>query len=115
MLEPRPEMRTPTRAFSAMVVRGPGRAGAPALLGPGDGAALLALGDSPDREDNLTGCGQFGGDALGILRRHDRNHADAAVEGPRHLARLDIALRLEEGHQPGLRPGVRVDEGVKAL
>ena len=28
---------------------------------------------------------------------------------------LDIALRLEEGHQPRLRPGVGVDPGVEAL
>src|SRR3546814_7780148 len=35
------------------------------------------------------------------------------LEGARHLLRLDIALRLEEGHQAGLRPKVRVDMGVQ--
>src|SRR3546814_20801002 len=45
----------------------------------------------------------------------DQCHADAAVEGARHLAGLDIALRLEEGHQPRLRPGIGVDEGMQPL
>ena len=56
-------------------------------------------------------CGQ----RLGFLGRDGQYHANAAVEGARHLARLDVALRLQEGHQAALFPAVSVDEGVQAL
>src|SRR5829696_5094006 len=105
MLEPRPEIRTATLAFSAMKARAPGVAAEPGLLCAEDGAAALALDHLADAEYRLARLG----------RRDDRHHADAAVEGARHLAGLDIPLRLEEGHERRLRPGGGVDAGVKPL
>src|SRR3546814_9583616 len=97
MLEPRPEMRTPTRAFSAMMGRGPGGAGAPGFGRPGDGAALLAGFDAADGEDGFAHPVEIGGDGFSLIRSGDQCHADAAVEGARHPAGLAIALPLEEG------------------
>jgi hypothetical protein len=43
----------------------------------------------------------------------DHGHADAAVEGARHFLGLYLSLRLQEGHQARLGPGVGVDMGVE--
>src|SRR3546814_1539948 len=100
MLEPRPEMRTPTRAFSAMMGRGPGGAGAPGFGRPGDGAALLAGFDAADGEDGFAHPVEIGGDGFSLIRSGDQCHADAAVEGARHLAGLEDrkSTRLNSSH-----------------
>ena len=41
--------------------------------------------DAAEAEDGLALGGQDLGDGVGCLRRHDRHHADAAVEGAEHL------------------------------
>src|SRR3546814_15286363 len=104
MLEPRPEMRTPTRAFSAMMGRGPGGAGAPGFGRPGDGAALLAGFDAADGEDGFAHPVEIGADGFSLIRSGDQCHADAAAEGARHLAGLALSLPLEVRHQPRLPP-----------
>src|SRR4051812_20370244 len=114
MFEPRPDRRTATRTFSAMA-RGPIGAGAPRLRGPGDGAALAAGSDMADREYGFAHAFEQLDDVLSIVLRDDQRHADPAIEGARELFGLDIALGLEEGHQPRLRPGIGMDEGVQVL
>src|SRR5829696_7868204 len=99
MLEPRPEIRTATLTFSAMKARAPGVAAEPGLRCAEDGAAALALDHLADAEHRLAGPGEDPLHLGRVGRRDDRHHADAAVEGARHLAGLDIPLRLEEGHE----------------
>src|SRR5215213_7186645 len=115
MLVPRPETSTPTRTRSAMVGRAPRFPGTPAARRAGDGAALRTLLHDADMEDSFSCILKGLGDAAHIPLRHDHSHSDAAIEGPGHLLGLDIALRLEEGHQPRLRPGAGIDMGVKAF
>ena len=55
------------------------------------------------------------GHRLDLGRGDDHRHADPAVEGARHLLGLDTALRLQERHQPRLRPGIGIDLRVEAL
>src|SRR5689334_10438441 len=115
MFEPRPEIRTATRARSAMMGRGPGVTRAPRIRSAGDGAALLTGFDRADDAGALACFGQCRAHCLRLGRRDDRDHADPAVEGPRELARLDVALCLEEGDQRGLGPCAGVDPGMETL
>src|SRR5687767_6926719 len=115
MLEPRPEIRTATLTLSAMKARAPGAAAEPDLRRAEDGAAALALDHFADAQHRLA---RLGEDPLHLGRfgrRDDRDHADAAVEGARHLGGLDIPLRLQEGHERRLRPGSGVDAGVEPV
>src|SRR5438105_10863900 len=101
MFEPRPESRTATRTLSAMA-GGPVGAGAPRASRADDGAAARPGLDMADREDGFSNTFKQLRDVLRIVLRDDQGHADAAIEGPRELLRLDLALRLQEGHQPRL-------------
>src|SRR4051812_45098999 len=102
MLEPRPESRTPTRTRSAIVDGFPGLPSRPGAARAGDGAALNAGLDHAEGEDVLAGPFQRLRHVADLVRSDDQRHSDAAVEGSGHLPGLDIALRLEEGHQPRL-------------
>src|SRR3546814_8838727 len=115
MLEPRPEIKMPTRLRSAMMGGGPGSARAPAFGRPGDGAALLPGRNPADAEHGLARRFQFLHDPGSLGFAHYRNHADAAVEGAGHFLGLDIALPLKEGHQPRLGPAVGIDMGMKEI
>src|SRR4051794_17124603 len=112
MLLPRPETRTPTRTRSAMMGCRPVVPRRPGAARAGDGAALLAGDDVTDSQDAFSCLFKRKRDIFDIVSRDDQRHADPAIEGPRQLLRLDIALRLKEGHQPRLRPGIRIDAGV---
>src|SRR5688572_16110578 len=113
--DPRPERRIPTLTRSAIMGGAPGRAGAPGFGRALDGAAFLAARDLADAVDALAGCAQVALDRCRVVWADDYGHADAAVEGARHFLRLDIPLRLQESHQPRLRPGVGIDRGVKTV
>src|SRR5690606_20143155 len=115
MFEPRPEISTPTRRRSAMMGGGPGAARAPGFGPARYGAAARSGLDMPDRKDGFTFFLKSLRDFVHMLGGDNERHADAAVEGARHLLRLDIPLGLEEGHQPGLRPGIGVDPGVEMV
>src|SRR5688572_15440995 len=113
MLEPRPESRTATRTLSAMKGRAPRASARPGVGAARNRAAALAFDDLADLEQGLAGFFQHAARFGYVLGRDDSDHADAAIEGPRHLSGLDIPLRLEEGHQLRLRPAVGVDAGVE--
>src|SRR3546814_640746 len=113
MLVPLPEMRTATFARSGKMYRLPVFTRGPDFHLALNGAALVARLDRPDHEDRLADCFQFALKRGGIVRGDGENHADAAIEGSRHLGRLDVALRLEESHQARLRPCTGVDAGVE--
>src|SRR5687767_5647920 len=104
MLEPRPEIRTATLTLSAMVDGAPVAARAPGAGRAGDRAAPLALFDPADPEEGFASFVKRLRDGAHIIFSDDQRHADAAIEGSGEFLRLDIALRLEEGHQPRLRP-----------
>src|SRR4051794_5231515 len=100
MLVPRPESSTPTRTRSAMMGGGPVVAGGPGAARAGDGAAFVAGPDRSDLDDCFSSLFKLLRHISHIVSSDDQDHADAAIEGPRHLLGLDIALRLEESHQP---------------
>src|SRR4051812_16173863 len=115
MLVPRPEISTPTRARSGMVARRPIVPRRPGAARAGDGAAAFAGLDSADVEHDFSRLFKSFRYVFRINLGDDDGHADAAVEGARHLLRLDIPLRLEKGHQPRLRPELGVDPRVQPL
>src|SRR5688500_12314916 len=115
MLVPRPDISTPTLIRSAMMGRRPGGATAPAAGRAAPRAASPAGLDPADFEDAFSSAFKRLRHVFDILPGDDQGHADPAIEGPRHFLRLDIALRLEEGHQPRLRPAIGVDRSVEAL
>src|SRR3954470_19625791 len=88
MLVPRPERSTPTRARSAMVAGRPIVARGPGAARAGDGAASFARFDRTDAEDGFSSSFKRLGHILHIGFAHHHGHADAAVEGARHLFRL---------------------------
>src|SRR3546814_7242671 len=93
----------PTRLRSAMVGGGPARPRAPDLGRTGDRAAPWRFRDRADAVHRLARRLQRLRPRRGLAFRDHHGHADAAVEGARHLLRLDIALRLEESHKAGRR------------
>src|SRR3546814_14710294 len=101
MLEPRPEMRTPTRAFSAMMGRGPGGAGAPGFGRHGDGAALLAGFDAADGADGFAHHVEIGGDGSRLIRLVSQCLADAAVNVDCPPAGLALPPHHEEAGPNG--------------
>src|SRR5437867_3321211 len=115
MFEPRPEISTATLLHSAMVADRPVFASAPGFGAAHHGAALVAGVDTTDAIDGLAGGLEPLNDVGGIFRSNDRDHADAAIEGARQLARFDRAASLKEGEQAGQRPTVGVDHGVRAF
>src|SRR3954447_20644647 len=100
MLVPRPDRSTPTRTRSAIVAAAPVRPGGPGTAGAGDRAAFHAGLYGANTENGFSRCFKCFRDVSHIIRRDDHGHADAAVEGPRHLLRLDMPLGLQESHQP---------------
>ena len=116
MFEPRPEISTATRTFSAMMACAP-VAGARPRSRPS--RRRCSLSRRPRR-------GRSGrrflllSQASPIPLSHPTSetmsdHADAAIEGAGDFLRLDIALRLEERHQPRLRPAIGIDRRVQPL
>src|SRR5688500_10680001 len=97
MFEPRPEISTATRLRSAMMRGRPAVAGAPAAGRSATRRAAPARFDLADAMHSLSGCLQGFRDLIRIVGSDDRDHADAAVEGPGQFAGLDRAARLEEG------------------
>src|SRR3954470_791559 len=96
MLLPRPEIRIATRLGSRMVGRGPIPIAVPCAGLAADGAAATAFLDSSDLEDCLARALQIVRHAVRRFRRDDHGHADAAVEGPRHLLRRQASALLQE-------------------
>src|SRR3954468_9389560 len=90
MLVPRPEISTPTRARSGMVARRPIVPRRPGAARAGDGAAAFAGLDSADVEHDFSRLFKSFRYVFRINLGDDDGHADAAVEGARHLLRLDI-------------------------
>src|SRR3546814_4746269 len=90
MFDPRPEIRMPTRLRSAMVGGGPARPRAPDLGRTGDRAAPWRFRDRADAVHRLARRLQRLRHRRGLSLRDHHGHADAAVEGARHLLRLDI-------------------------
>src|SRR5687768_13804780 len=111
---PLPESITATRALG--IVSGfPRLACAPGFARSAHGAAARAFDHLADAHDFLAGGLELGGDFAGQLGGHGQHHPNAAIERARHLARLDVALSLQERHQPRLLPRVGVDHGVRAF
>src|SRR6187549_3452678 len=109
---PLPESITATRARcafgSGIVRRAPVLVRAPRARCPAHGAPARAFEHLADANHRFARRLEFGRH-LARQVGHDReHHADAAVERARHLARLDVALSLEERHQPWLLPRVGV-------
>src|SRR4051812_9223917 len=115
MLVPRPETSTPTGTRSTMMSRAPRVPRRPGTARAGDGAALGSGFDAAERQNSFTFFLKILRNVAYILWRDDDRHADPAIEGARHFLRLDMALRLEEGHQPRLGPSVGVDPGMEAV
>src|SRR3546814_16239382 len=82
MLEPRPEIKMPTRLRSAMMGGGPGSARAPAFGRPGDGAALLPGRNPADAEHGLARRFQFPRDPGRLGLAHYRTPADEIGRPP---------------------------------
>src|SRR6476659_1133385 len=112
MLEPRPEIKTATRAFSAIVGSRPALAGAPGAGAALDRAAAFAGLDGADVEDRFAGPLECFGDTASITCTDNRDHADPAVEGAGQLGWLDRAARLEECEQAGQGPKIGIDDRV---
>src|SRR3712207_1816231 len=110
MLVPRPETRTPTFIRSAIMGCGPIPPSRPGAARSRDRTGALSGFDPTEVQNSFTNTSKRLPDVIQIVLRDDHGHADAAVEGPRHLPGLDIALRLEEGHQPRLLPGRQADD-----
>src|SRR5918993_5207180 len=106
MLDPRPEMSTATRARSAMVIGGPGVGRAPRAGAAFDRAAARASRDRTDAVDGLARALEGFGDRIGLGCRDDRDHSDAAVEGPRHFRGRDVTALLHEGEDARQDPFV---------
>lgn len=68
-----------------------------------------------DAEDGFSGGFQIRHCRRSISLSHNDCHAYPAVEGARHFFRLDMALRLQEGHQARLRPEIGIDMRVQAF
>ena len=65
--------------------------------------------------DSFARLGQARGYLIHVLRQHRQHHPDPAIERARHFAGLDIALRLQERHQPRLFPRIGIDHAVSAF
>ena len=57
----------------------------------------------------LAACVQVAREPRRVLGRNHRDHADAHVEGPQHLAALDASRAFQEAEQRRDRPAVGVD------
>src|SRR5689334_19599433 len=96
MLLPRPEIRTATRFGSRIVRRGPVLGRVPAARPAAHGAAALPFFDAADFEHLLARAFEQGAHCGHFAFRDDRDHADAAVEGPRHFPGGNPAALLKE-------------------
>ena len=113
-LDPRPEIITATRALSIMR-NAPRLARAPRLRAAADGAAARAFAHLAHDETGLARRREVGEERARFVGRDREHHADAAVEGARHLGGFDMSLRLQKGHEPRLFPRVGIDMGVQAV
>lgn len=89
--------------------------GAPCVGTAAHGAAALPGTNFADAMDGLSGCSERSRNVGNVSLRNRQNHADPAVEGARHLAGLYVTLRLKEGHEARLLPGIGADVRAQAL
>src|SRR3990167_2573708 len=113
MLVPAPDTSTAPFALACPVSgKMPGFprfSGGPGFRCPANGAAARSIDDFANAPGGLSVRLEICSDLARHFGRHRQNHPDPAVEGTRHLAGFDVALRLEEGHQTCLFPRVGVD------
>jgi len=112
---PLPDMSTAILAFSGIMRCFPGCICTP-YAGPAfHGAAAGAFHDPADGEYLFASLFQLCGDCGRKFRLYRQHHADPAIERPRHFARRDVPLALEEGHEAGLFPRAGIDDGMGAF
>src|SRR5438477_5613399 len=105
MLLPRPEIRMATRLGSRIV--GCGRAFTC------DRAPARALLDPPDLEHRLAGAFEQRCDLRRLFGRNDHNHADAAVESPRHFFRRNSSALLKHRKYPRQVPALNFYDSMR--
>src|SRR5690242_12999613 len=115
MLLPRPEIRIATRRGSGIVVGDPILRRAPASCGAADRAATLPSFDAADAEDGLACAFQLIGHMIDDVLSNDDDHADAAVEGARHLLRSDRAALTQEFEHRRELPTRSIDDCASTL
>src|SRR5690349_14340717 len=97
MFDPRPEIRTATRARSCIVSGGPGLRRTPASFRSGHGAAALARLDTADPANVLACSFETACDTVRIIRADDHRHSDTAIERARHFFGCDPSALLQKG------------------
>src|SRR5829696_6377420 len=115
MLLPRPEIRIATDFGSRIVGDGPVSRRIPAACASLDRAATFAGLDPADAEHDLSCTFERNRDLVGLLLGNHDGHADSAIEGSRHLLRLEVTAFLEKRENQWESPAVRIYDRVAAF
>src|SRR6185369_4066073 len=110
MFEPRPDISIATRLRSRIVGCGPVLIRGPRACLAGDRAAVFACFDAANFERV-----EHAGNRTGLAGRDDHRHADATVEGPRHLLGRKASPLLQQSEDGRQVPEIRSYLGMGAV